>query len=109
MPAANALMSDNVHNVAGGGVNIHADNTCVEKIGDTARVKFMVQHQPLAVSSDHDHTAAHGTIALPRDMKNVSIKLKAVGGSVQTKDKDGYFKDSIEKPRYSALHLKFQF
>ena len=94
MPAANALMSDNVHNVAGGGVNIHADNTCVEKIGDTARVKFMVQHQPLAVSSDHDHTAAHGTIALPRDMKNVSIKLKAVGGSVQTKDKDGYFKDS---------------
>lgn len=30
---ANALLSDNVHNAAGGGVNIHADNTCVEKSG----------------------------------------------------------------------------
>lgn len=52
MPAANAMMSDNSHNIAGGGVNIHADNTCVEKIGDTAHVKFEVQHQPLVTSSD---------------------------------------------------------
>ena len=86
---ANALgVADNVHNVAGGGVNIHADNTCVEKIGDTAHVKFMVQHQPLLRSSDHMQTSAHGTLALPSAMKNVSIKLKAVGGSVQTWDKD---------------------
>ena len=94
MPAANALLSDNVHNVAGGGVNIHADNTCVEKIGDTAHVKFMAQHQPLIRSSDHGQTSAHGTLALPSEMKNVSIKIKAVGGEVQTRDKDGYYKDS---------------
>lgn len=31
MPAANALLSDNVHNVAGGGVNIHANDTCIAK------------------------------------------------------------------------------
>ena len=79
---ANAMLSDNVHNQAGGGVNIHADNTCVEKVGDTAHVKFMAQHQPLTTSSDHGQTAAHGTLALPREMKNVSIKLKAVGGGV---------------------------
>ena len=79
---ANAMLSDNVHNQAGGGVNIHADNTCVEKIGDTAHVKFMAQHQPLTTSTDHGQTAAHGTLALPREMKNVSIKLKAVGAAV---------------------------
>lgn len=91
---ANALLSDNVHNQAGGGVNIHAENTCVEKIGDTAHVKFMAQHQPLLRSSDHGQTAAHGTLALPRAMKNVSIKIKAVGGGVQAWDKKtGYFKD----------------
>jgi len=82
LPAANAMLSDNVHNQAGGGVNIHADNTCVEKVGDTAHVKFMAQHQPLTTSTDHGQTAAHGTLALPREMKNVSIKLKAVGGGV---------------------------
>lgn len=91
---ANALLSDNVHNAAGGGVNIHADNTCVEKIGDTAHIKFMAQHQPLLRSSDHGQTAAHGTLALPSAMKNVSIKIKAVGGSVYTRDKDGYYKDT---------------
>ena len=88
VPSANALLPDNVHNAAGGGVNIHADNTCVEKIGDTARVKFMVQHQPLVRSSDHGQTAAHGTLALPRAMKNVSIKLKAVGGVVDSWDNE---------------------
>lgn len=92
---ANALLSDNVHNQAGGGVNIHANNTCVEKIGDTAHVKFMAQHQPLVMSSDHGQTAAHGTLALPSAMKNVSIKIKAVGGGVQTWNKDtGNLEDS---------------
>lgn len=94
VPSANALLSDNVHNQAGGGVNIHAENTCVEKIGDTAHVKFMVQHQPLVRSSDHGQTAAHGTLALPSAMKNVSIKLKAVGGTVVSTNKDtGEFVD----------------
>ena len=88
IPSANALLPDNVHNAAGGGVNIHAEDTCVEKIGDTAHVKFMVQHQPLAISSDHGQTAAHGTLALPRDLENVSIKLKAVGGFVSITDKE---------------------
>lgn len=27
-----------------GGVNAHAENTCVNKIGDTAQVNYMVQH-----------------------------------------------------------------
>ena len=91
---ANALLSDNVHNQAGGGVNIHAENTCVEKIGDTAHVKFMAQHQPLLRSSDHGQTAAHGTLALPSAMKNVSIKIKAVGGGVQVRnDETGKLED----------------
>lgn len=98
VPSANALISDNVHNTAGGGVNIHAENTCVEKIGDTAHVKFMVQHQPLVRSSDHGQTAAHGTLALPSAMKNVSIKLKAVGGAVDSRDKEtGYFGDQYRR------------
>lgn len=97
---ANALLSDNVHNIAGGGVNIHADNTCVEKVGDTAHVKFMVQHQPLVVSSDHMQTAAHGTIALPHNMKNVSIKLKAVGGRVEIRDKDY---DTVDQYRDASV------
>jgi len=75
---ANALLADNIHNIAGGGVNIHADNTCVEKVGDTAHVKFEVQHQPLLLSSDHGQTAADGYIALPKNLKNVKIGLKAV-------------------------------
>ena len=33
-----------------GGVNAHAENTCVNKIGDTAQVNYMVQHQPLITS-----------------------------------------------------------
>ena len=76
---ANALLSDNVHNVAGGGVNIHADNTCVEKVGDTAHVKFEVQHQPLLQSSDYGLTSNYGVIALPHNMENVSIKIVAAG------------------------------
>ena len=78
---ANALLSDNVHNVAGGGVNIHADNTCVEKIGDTAHVKFEVQHQPLLQSSDYGLTSNYGVIALPHNMENVSIKIVAAGST----------------------------
>lgn len=98
VPSANALLSDNIHNTAGGGVNIHAENTCVAKIGDTAHVKFMVQHQPLVRSSDHGQAAAHGTLALPSAMKNVSIKLKAVGGAVDSRDKEtGYFGDQYRR------------
>lgn len=80
MPAANALLSDNVHNVAGGGVNIHANDTCIAKKGDKAHVKFEVQHQPLVHSSDHGRTANSGVIALPHNMENVSIKIVAAGG-----------------------------
>ena len=91
---AKDILTDNAHNIAGGGVNIHADNTCVEKIGDTAHVKFMAQHQPLVRSSDHGQTAAHGTLALPRAMKNVSIKIKAVGGGVKVRnDETGSIED----------------
>jgi len=77
---ANALLSDNVHNVAGGGVNIHANDTCIAKKGDKAHVKFEVQHQPLVHSSDHGRTANSGVIALPHNMENVSIKIVAAGG-----------------------------
>ncbi len=61
---AKDLFSDNTHNIAGGGVNIHADNTCVEKIGDTAHVKFEVQHQPLMRSSHRHETSADGFYCL---------------------------------------------
>ena len=97
---ANAMMSDNSHNIAGGGVNIHADNTCVEKIGDTAHVKFEVQHQPLVTSSDGGVTSADGYIALPKNLKNVKIGIKAVADNVETVDKEdvdsargGYYAD----------------
>lgn len=85
---ANALLADNIHNIAGGGVNIHTDNTCVAKTGDTAHVKFEVQHQPLLLSSDHGQTAADGYIALPKNLKNVKIGLKAVADGVRTVDKE---------------------
>ena len=97
---ANALLSDNVHNIAGGGVNIHADNTCVEKVGDTAHVKFEVQHQPLVTASDGGVTSADGFIALPKNLKNVKIGIKAVADNVETVDKKdadsargGYYAD----------------
>lgn len=76
---ANALLSDNVHNIAGGGANIHTNEQCVDNIGDKAHVKYMVQHQPLAMSSDHGQTSASGTLAVPADMDNVKIRVKAVG------------------------------
>ena len=72
-------LTDNVHNMAGGGANIHADNTCVEKVGDTAHVKFMAQHQPLLTSSHRGQTSASGTLAIPANMENVKIRIKAVG------------------------------
>lgn len=101
IPAANALLSDNVHNIAGGGANIHADNTCVEKVGDTAHVKFMAQHQPLVMSSDHAQTSASGTLAIPANMKNVEIRIKAAGyaknGSSDVVSAD-VFDDPIEVP-----------
>lgn len=91
MPAATAqedgakdLLTDNAHNIAGGGANIHADNTCVEKVGDTAHVKFMAQHQPLAYSSNHAQTSASGTLAIPANMENVKIRIKAVGHTGKT-------------------------
>ncbi len=90
---AKDLPTDNAQNMAGGGVNIHADNTCVEKIGDTAHVKFEVQHQPLMRSSDHHRTAADGYIALPKSLKNVKIGIKAVADKVdirKTEEDYGY-------------------
>ena len=86
---AKDLFSDNTHNIAGGGVNIHADNTCVEKIGDTAHVKFEVQHQPLMRSSHRHETSADGFIALPKSLKNVKIGIKAVADDAGVKNEDG--------------------
>lgn len=79
-PANAGGLPENVNNITGGGVNIHANDTCVAKVGDTAHVKFDVQHQPLSTSSDHGMTAASGTLALPHNLKNVKIKIVAVGG-----------------------------
>ncbi len=102
---ANALLSDNIHNIAGGGVNIHTDNTCVEKVGDTAHVKFEVQHQPLLLSSDHGQTAADGYIALPKNLKNVKIGLKAVADDASTVDKEDVDKVHGGFQRRNALIL----
>ena len=96
MPAASAdegggakdLFADNVHNLVGGGVNIHADNTCVDKVGDTARVKFEVQHQPLLrPSATETSTLDDGYIALPKNLKNVKIGVKALADTGTTTDK----------------------
>lgn len=76
---ANAFLSDNVHNLAGGGANIHTEDQCVENVGDKAHVKYMAQHQPLVTSSDKGQTSASGTLAIPANMENVKIKIKAVG------------------------------
>ena len=92
---AKDLPTDNAQNMAGGGVNIHADNTCVEKVGDTAHVKFEVQHQPLELSSDRHWTAADGYIALPKTLQNVKIGIKAVGGPADVKKENGDFANSF--------------
>ena len=95
---AKDLYSDNTHNIAGGGVNIHADNTCVEKVGDTAHVKFEVQHQPLMRTAHNHDTAADGFIALPKSLKNVKIGIKAVADMAGVKNEDGdYVGDSIQR------------
>ena len=72
-------------------MNIHADNTCVEKVGDTAHVKFEVQHQPLMRTSHNHDTAADGFIALPKSLKNVKIGIKAVADNAGVKNEDGYY------------------
>lgn len=79
MAPAQAMIADNVQNAIGGGVNAHANNTCVEKVGDTAHVEFMMQHQPLLLSTDHNSTSNTGYIAIPKAMKNVKIQLEAIG------------------------------
>ena len=72
----------------GGGVNIHADNTCVDKVGDTARVKFEVQHQPLLrPTATGSSTLDDGYIALPKNLKNVKIGVKALADTGTTADK----------------------
>lgn len=87
-PGAKDLLMDNVHNLVGGGVNIHADNTCVDKVGDTARVKFEVQHQPLLrPSAIGISTLDDGYIALPKNLKNVKIGVKALADTGTTADK----------------------
>ena len=102
VPSANALRSDNVHGSSGGGVNIHADNTCVNKIGDTAHVKFEVQHQPLVLSSDHTQSAIAGLIALPKDMKNVKIKIVATGALDSIKNEKGEIHNRNEFAKYEG-------
>lgn len=85
---AKDLLVDNVHNLVGGGVNIHADNTCVDKVGDTAHVKFEVQHQPLLrPSATGMSTLDDGYIALPKNLKNVKIGVKALADTGTTTDK----------------------
>ena len=87
---AKDLLVDNVHNLVGGGVNIHADNTCVDKVGDTAHVKFEVQHQPLLrPSATGMSTLDDGYIALPKNLKNVKIGVKALADTGITADKGG--------------------
>lgn len=79
-------------------MNIHADNTCVEKVGDTAHVKFEVQHQPLMRTSHNHDTAADGFIALPKSLKNVKIGIKAVADNAGVKNEDGdYVGDPIQR------------
>lgn len=85
---AKDLLSDNVHNVAGGGANIHTTKQCVDKVGDKAHVKYMVQHQPLVKSSDHGQTSSSGTLAIPTAMENVKIRVKAVGYLPEDEDGD---------------------
>ena len=70
--------SADIHNVAGGGVNVAATDQCVQKVGDTAHVEYLVQHQPLVHSSDDGQTSADGYIAIPKAMENVKISLEAV-------------------------------
>ena len=79
-PANAGGLPENVGNYTGGGVNIRSFDTCVNKVGDTAHVKFEAQHQPLITSQTHSITAASGTLALPHNLKNVKIKIVAVGG-----------------------------
>ena len=96
---AKDLFMDNVHNLVGGGVNIHADNTCVDKVGDTAHVKFEVQHQPLLrPSATEISTLDDGYIALPKNLKNVKIGVKALADTGTTADKGEEYGDPA-RPR----------
>lgn len=76
VPPASALLPDNVHYATGGGaVNCNGGDVCVEKIGDTAHVKYEVQTSALAMSSDHAQTSRGTAVYVPNVLENVKITL----------------------------------
>lgn len=101
---ANALLSDNVHDVGSGGMtNCNGGDVCVKKVGDELEVSYEVQFGTQVKSSDHGATVKGNMIAFPSVMKDAKLEVVATGkngsgrGAPST-ETDGYPTHKFDKP-----------
>lgn len=86
---ANALLSDNVHDVGSGGMtNCNGGDVCVKKVGDELEVSYEVQFNNIVKSSDHGQTSRGSMIAFPSVIKDP--KLEVVSTSIEHGDDSDY-------------------
>lgn len=83
---ANALLSDNVHDVGTGGMtNCNGGDVCVKKVGDELEVSYEVQFGTQVKSSDHGNTVKGNMIAFPSVMKDAKLEVVATGKKLSWK------------------------
>ena len=103
---ANALLSDNVHDIGAGGMtNCNGGDVCVKKVGDELEVSYEVQFGNMVKSSDHGQTVKGNMIAFPSVMKDAKLEVVATGkdslGGFRKKpatETDGYPTHKFDKP-----------
>lgn len=103
---ANALLSDNVHDVGSGGMtNCNGGDVCVKKVGDELEVSYEVQFGTQVRSSDHVASVKGNMIAFPSVMKDAKLEVVATGKNSSGADTrspstetDGYPTHKFDKP-----------
>lgn len=115
---ANALLSDNVHDIGSGGMtNCNGGDVCVKKVGDELEVSYEVQFGNGVKSSDHGQTVKGNMIAFPSVMKDAKLEVVATGKNSSGEDNrapvtetDGYpthkFDKPVEVPVYTPEELE---
>ena len=113
---ANALLSDNVHDVGAGGMtNCNGGDVCVKKVGDELEVSYEVQFGNMPKSSDHGTTVKGNMIAFPSVMKDAKLEVVATskngtGRYSPATETDGYpthkFDKPVEVPVYTPEELE---
>ena len=115
---ANALLSDNVHDIGSGGMtNCNGGDVCVKEVGDELEVSYEVQFGNGVKSSDHGQTVKGNMIAFPSVMKDAKLEVVATGKNSSGEDNrapvtetDGYpthkFDKPVEVPVYTPEELE---